>query len=175
MAFKSWQPPAGRLGGRRIERLRGPVHVRRLEQPQVRPAMCGVVTGGIEEPRKEPRPHDAVLVAERVVESQERDVVEPEPLDRGRRSEAVRDALAEAAVAQKVLEPAAKTLAAREAADRTPAGGQRRGQLLEAVDARNLLDEIGLAPDVAVARGGHAPALGRVGLRRRTGLRSSRA
>ena len=70
--------------------------------------------------------------------------------------EAPGDRLVEAGVAQQVLDPAEEHLVALEPADGTAAPGQgRREVLVEAVDARDLLDQVDLAGDVEVAVGRH--------------------
>ena len=82
----------------------------------------------------------------------------------------------EAAAAQVVLDRAAQALLRRQAADRLAAGGQRGGQLLEAVDARDLLDQVGLAVHVVVAAVRHLDleVAVRAARRRSRGARGSR-
>ena len=70
--------------------------------------------------------------------------------------EAPADDLVQAAADQRVLGRAAHALGVREPAGGAAAGGQRRGQPLEAVDARDLLDQVDLARDVVAAQRRHA-------------------
>ena len=81
------------------------------------------------------------------------------PVEGRGRDEAVGDGLGQAAVAQRVLQAPAQRRVAGQPADRLAALGQRGRQAVEAVDARDLLDQVGLALDVGVAPVGHPPAL----------------
>ena len=96
-----------------------PVHVRRLEQRDLRAPVRGVVARRVEQARQQQRPHHAQVLAQRVLEPQRLDVRRAAAAPSvSRRGEAVRDRLEQAAVAQHVLEPPAQRLAAASAARR---------------------------------------------------------
>ena len=69
--------------------------------------------------------------------------------------EAPADDLVQAAADHRVLGGAAHALGVGEPPRRAAARGQRRGQPLEAVDARDLLDQVDLARDVVAAQRRH--------------------
>ena len=114
-----------------------------------------VVARGVQQPRQQQRAHHALVLAQRVGQGQRRHVAQPQRLQRGGRGEAPGHDLVQAAVAQGVLQPAAQPLARRQAADGAAPCRQRDGQLVQAVDAGHLLDQVGLALHVGVAPVGH--------------------
>ena len=83
--------------------------------------------------------------------AQRRHVGQPQLLERLGAGERVGDDLGQPAAAQLVLEPPAQPLRRVQPADRLRARGQRRRDRVEAVDAPDLLDQVGLALHVAVA------------------------
>ena len=72
------------------------------------------------------------------------------------RDEAQRVRLEEAGAHEHVLDEAPQALALREAAEHRAPEREREGDLLEAVDARDLLDQVDLPRDVAHPPGGNA-------------------
>ncbi len=111
---------------------------------------------GVEEAAEERRPHHRELLGERVGDphgAAARIVrVEAQEVEHLGRDEAPGDRLVEAHVAHRVLEPAAERLAAAEPAA-LAVSGQGPRQLVEAVEAPDLLDQVDLARDVEVALG----------------------
>ena len=94
----------------------------------------------------------------------------PWPAGRRKRSssaglgEAPADDLVQAAAGERVLGGAAHPLCVREPSRRTAPRGQRRGEALEAVDPRDLLDQVDLARHVAPPHRGnrHVEPVGRI-------------
>ncbi len=78
-----------------------------------------------------------------------------QPVEQRRIGEAPADDLVQAAADHRVLGGAAHALGVREHAGGAAARRQRRRQALEAVDARDLLDQVDLARDVVAAQRRH--------------------
>ena len=88
---------------------------------------------------------------------------QPEAVREVGRGEAPAERLREPGARERVLEPAPQALRVGEAPGGAAARRHRRGQVLEAPDARDLLDEVGLARDVVappVRDGGVEPVVG---------------
>ena len=181
-----------RVARRALGGCRG-VHGAGLEEPDVLHPPRGVAPQGVEQ-RAEQRPaHDGLLLGHRVLELDRALDGQAEPRRGLARREAPADGLGEPRAAQRVLEPAAQPLRGREPADGAAARGQRGGDAVEPPDARDLLDEVGLAEHVVAppragprrrarrrrpprrsrGRAGSAPRP-RAGRRRRAGARCAR-
>src|SRR3954469_22837946 len=91
--------------------------------------------------------------------------VEAQPVGDALVGDAPADDLVQTTADERVDGAAAKALLEAQPAGRAAALGQRRRQLLEAVDPRDLLDEVGLAVDVVAAevRDGDVEAVGLLG------------
>ena len=117
--------------------------MRDLEQRDVLVAHRSVPLGGSEQAREQRRAQDRLVARERVGQPQR--VAVGVLADEARR---VR--LREAAAGEHVLDRPPELLLAGEAADRLPAGRQRERHVVEH-EARDLLDQIGLARHVPCA------------------------
>ncbi len=135
-----------------------------LEQPHVLHPARRVAAQRVQQRAEQRRAHHGLLLGHRVLELDGALAVQPEPPGRLARREAPADGLGDAGAAQGVLEPAPQPLRGREAADRAAARGQRGGDALEAPQARDLLDEVGLAADVVAPPGGHGDVEAVLGL-----------
>ncbi len=137
----------------------GTVDGARLEDGDVRPVAGDVVAGGVEQRADQRGAHDRLRVRHGVLERDDAPQLVPlgqqQPVEQLGVGEAPSDDLAQAAADHRVLGGAAHALGVREPAGGAAARGQRRGQPLEAVDARDLLDQVDLARDVVAPEGGH--------------------
>ena len=130
-----------------------------LEQREVGPAAGDVVARGVEQRAQERGAHHRVVLAHRVLEGHEAParVVgrQAQPVGQPGVGEAPAHDLVQAAADERVDGAAAQALPDGQPPRAAAALGQRGRQLLEAVDARDLLDEVGLASDVVAPEGGH--------------------
>jgi hypothetical protein len=140
-----------------------------LEEGEVAHGARGVVARRVQQGDDQRRAHDAAVGAHRVVDDDE-----APPRIVGAQAQAVGDPGLGEAPARDLVHPApdervdgapAQPLLDAEAPGHAAALGQRVRQLLEAVDAGDLLDEVGLAVDVVAAevRHGDVEAAGGVG------------
>ena len=130
----------------------GKVHTRDLEEPDLLVPHVDVVARGGDEAVQERRAENRVLGGERVGEAQRLRV-------RIGRGQAERVRLREARADEHVLGKAAQALIGSQLSEHGASHRQRERDLLQAVDPRDLLDEVDLARDVARAPGrhGHRP------------------
>ena len=135
------------------------VDVAGFEERQVGPAARDVVARGVEQRREERGAHDRVVLAHRVLEGHEAParVVggQAQPIGEPGLGEAPAHDLIHPAAHERVDRAAAQALLDAQAPGAAAALGQRGRQLLEAVHAGDLLDEVGLARDVVAPEGGH--------------------
>ena len=155
-----------------------------LEQAQRAGAASAVVAGHVEQRAEQRRAEQRHVGRDRVLEPQRVPALvvvgEPEPVREVRVGEAPPDDLVQALGREHVGGAPAQPLARGQPARRAVARGQRGGKLLEPVEPRDLLDQVGLARDVAAPeRGhGHVEAVVRLGgreLERVQDLHASRA